>query len=185
MPATPQDLFARLDALGVETVTHRHDAVFTVEEAKSLRGDLEGGHTKNLFLKDKKGALWLVVALEDREINMKELRRRIGSAPLSFARPEILMAVLGVEPGSVTPFALINDAEARVNVVLDEEMMAMTPLNYHPLTNTRTTTITPDGLLAFIASCGHQPAITDLADLAPPLEDQGGLSRVSGPASGR
>ena len=163
MPATPEDLFARLDALGIQITTYDHDAVFTVEEARSLRGDLEGGHTKNLFLKDKKGALWLVVALEDRKIDMKDLRRRIGSAPLSFARPEVLIEVLGVEPGSVTPFAVINDREARVNVVLDREMMEMTPLNFHPLTNTRTTAITPHGLLAFVASCGHKPAITDLA----------------------
>jgi Ala-tRNA(Pro) deacylase len=142
MPATEEDLFARLSELGIETETVRHPAVFTVEESKALRGDLPGGHTKNLFLKDKKGALWLVVALEDRPVDMKDLRRRIGSAPLSFGRPELLKEVLGIDPGSVTPFAVINDTENRVNVVLDA--------------------VTPEGLVAFIRSCGHEPAVVAL-----------------------
>ena len=143
MPATEEDLFARLSELGIETETVRHPAVFTVEESKALRGDLPGGHTKNLFLKDKKGALWLVVALEDRAIDMKDLRRRIGSAALSFGRPELLKEVLGIDPGSVTPFAVINDTGNRVNVVLDAEMMSLRALNFHPLTNTATTSVTP------------------------------------------
>ncbi len=162
MPATPDDLFQRLAELGIETTTHEHPPVFTVEESRRLRGDLPGGHCKNLFLKDKKGVLWLVVALENRQIEMKDLRRRIDSSHLSFAKPDLLMAVLGVEPGGVTPFALINDTEVRVKVVLDRKMMDKKPLNYHPLTNTRTTAITPDDLLAFIASCGHRPRIVDL-----------------------
>ena len=162
MPATEEDLFARLSALGIETETVRHPAVFTVEESKALRGDLSGGHTKNLFLKDKKGALWLVVALEDRAVDMKDLRRRIGSAQLSFGRPELLKEVLGIDPGSVTPFALINDTENRVNVVLDLEMMSLQALNFHPLTNTATTSVTPEGLAAFIRSCGHEPAVVAL-----------------------
>jgi Ala-tRNA(Pro) deacylase len=162
MPATEEDLFARLSELGIETETVRHPAVFTVEESKALRGDLPGGHTKNLFLKDKKGALWLVVALEDRAVDMKDLRRRIGSAQLSFGRPELLKEVLGIEPGSVTPFAVINDTEQRVNVVLDAEMMSFPVLNFHPLTNTATTSVTPEGLAAFIRSCGHEPAVVAL-----------------------
>jgi Ala-tRNA(Pro) deacylase len=162
MPATEQDLFARLFELGIETETVRHPAVFTVEESKALRGDLPGGHTKNLFLKDKKGALWLVVALEDRAVDMKDLRRRIGSAPLSFGRPELLKEILGIDPGSVTPFAVINDTETRVNVVLDAEMMSLQALNFHPLTNTATTSVTPDGLAAFIRSCGHEPVVVAL-----------------------
>ena len=162
MPATEEDLFARLSELGIETETVRHPAVFTVEESKALRGDLPGGHTKNLFLKDKKGALWLVVALEDRPVDMKDLRRRIGSAQLSFGRPELLKEVLGIDPGSVTPFAVINDTENRVNVVLDAEMMSFQALNFHPLTNTATTSVTPEGLAAFIRSCGHEPAVVAL-----------------------
>jgi len=162
MPVTEEDLFARLSELGIETETVRHPAVFTVEESKALRGDLPGGHTKNLFLKDKKGALWLVVALEDRPVDMKDLRRRIGSAQLSFGRPELLKEVLGIDPGSVTPFAVINDTENRVNVVLDAEMMSFQALNFHPLTNTATTSVTPEGLAAFIRSCGHEPAVVAL-----------------------
>lgn len=162
MTATPDDLFARLNALGLETTTVDHPAVFTVEEAKAHRGDLAGGHSKNLFLKDKKGVLWLVVTLEDRAIDMKDLRRRIGSAPLSFGKPELLEDVLGVTPGSVTPFALINDRETRLRVVLDQEMMGCEVLNYHPLVNTQTTQITPDGLLAFIRDCGHEPEVVQL-----------------------
>jgi Ala-tRNA(Pro) deacylase len=163
MPATEEDLFARLAALGVTVETHRHAPVFTVAQAKALRGELPGGHTKNLFLKDKKGALWLIVAMEDRPIDLKKLRCRIGSAPLSFATAGVLREVLGVEPGSVTPFALINDSERRTTVVLDAEMMAAQPVfNFHPLANTATTAIRPHDLLAFIHSCGHAPRIIDL-----------------------
>lgn len=162
MPATEAQLFAHLEALGVHVETHRHPPVFTVAEAKALRGGLEGAHTKNLFLKDKKGVLWLVVALEDRVIDLKNLRYKIGAAPLSFAGAATLRARLGVEPGSVTPFALINDAEAAVRVVLDAEMMDAQALNFHPLINTATTTITAQGLLAFIRSCGREPAIVAL-----------------------
>src|SRR6266511_4987440 len=106
MPATEEDLFARLAALGITVETHRHAPVFTVAQAKALRGELPGAHTKNLFLKDKKRVRWLVVAMEDRAIDLKVLRRRNGSAPLSFASADVLREVLGVDAGSVTPFAL-------------------------------------------------------------------------------
>jgi Ala-tRNA(Pro) deacylase len=159
---TEQELLAHLDRLGIEVTTSRHPPVFTVAEAKALRGQLPGAHTKNLFLKDKKQALWLVVALEDRVIDLKALRHRIGAAPLSFAGGGTLRATMGVEPGSVTPFALINDGEAVVRVVLDAEMMRSDLLNFHPLTNTATTAITAAGLLAFIRSCGHEPLVVDL-----------------------
>ena len=162
MAMTPDDLLDHLDSLGLETTTHQHTAVFTVDESKALRGDMPGGHCKSLFLKDKKGQLWLVVALEDRAIDMKELRRRIGAAQLSFGKPELLAEVLAVEPGSVTPFALVNDPDHRVNVILDAEMMTYDPLNYHPLINTATTAIAPADLLAFIAECGHQARVVEL-----------------------
>lgn len=162
MPATEQDLFDLLASLGVETETSRHPPVFTVEEAKAHRGNLSGAHTKNLFLKDKKGQLWLVVALEDRPVDLKDLRRRIGAASLSFGKPELLHDVLGVEPGSVTPFAVINDRDTRVRVVLDAEMMTSERLNYHPLTNAATTAVSPAGLLAFLRACGHEPLVVAL-----------------------
>jgi len=161
-PATEADLFARLQQLGVPVETHRHPPVFTVAEARMLRGALPGQHTKNLFLKDKKGVLWLVVADEERAVDLKALRHRIGAAPLSFASAEVLRERLGVEPGSVTPFALINDAQAAVRVVLDAGMMAADILNFHPLANTATTAISPDGLIAFIRSCGHEPLLVAL-----------------------
>jgi len=162
MPATEQDLLSRLDALGIEHTTHRHPAVFTVEEARAHCGHLPGRHCKNLFLKDKKGVLWLVVARDDAPIAMKQLDKRIGAARLSFGKPELLAEVLGVIPGAVTPFALINDTEQQVNVVLDEAMMASDLVNYHPLTNEATTALAPDALLAFIGACGHEPAIVNI-----------------------
>ena len=162
MAATEQDLLEFLDRLGVATETARHAPVFTVEEAKAHRGARAGVHTKNLFLKDKKGQLWLVVTAEDRAVDLKDLRRRIGSAPLSFARPDALLDALGVAPGSVTPFAVINDAAGRVRVVLDAEMMKGARLNFHPLTNAATTAIAPEGLLKFLDACGHAPLVVAL-----------------------
>ncbi len=162
MPATPDELFARLEELGIETTTHTHPPLFTVEESKRLRGDLPGGHCKSLFLKDRKGRLWLVVVLEDRTVDLKRLRRRLGaSKTLSFGRPELLEEVLGVTPGAVTPFALINDTGRRVQVVLDKAMLTHDPLNYHPLHNAATTAIAPDDLVRFIESCGHRPIVLD------------------------
>ncbi|MDE0994289.1 MAG: prolyl-tRNA synthetase associated domain-containing protein [Rhodospirillales bacterium] len=162
MKNTKEDLFERLNQLGIETQTVEHPPAFTVEDAKAHRGNLSGAHSKNLFLKDKKGQLWLVVCLEDREVNMKDLKTRIGSAHLSFGKTDLLMDVLGVSPGSVSPFTLINDAEMRVRVVLDQEMMACLYLNFHPLENTATTQISNEGLLSFIKSCGHQTDIVAL-----------------------
>jgi Ala-tRNA(Pro) deacylase len=162
MPATRQDLFARLEDLGIATETKTHPPVYTVEEARALRGEIAGGHCKNLFLKDKKQALWLVVCREDAAIDLKALPARIGSARISFGKPDLLMAVLGVEPGSVTPFALINDTSNQVNVILDETMMKHDILNYHPLDNTATTSIAADDLVTFIRSCGHNPQIVNI-----------------------
>ncbi len=161
MAATREELFARLAELGIETATHAHPPVFTVEEAVQHCGHLPGGHCKSLFLKDKKGALWLVVTLDHRRVDLKALAGAIGAARLSFGRPELLREALGVSPGSVTPFALINDREGRVNVVLDGAMMDAPVLNYHPLENDATTAIGPDGLRAFLASCGCAPRTLD------------------------
>lgn len=162
MTATRETLLARLDALGLDTVTVDHPAVYTVEEAKRLRGDLPGTHSKNLFLKDKKGRLWLVVAMEDRDVDLKALRKTIGAATLSFGKPDLLMEVLGLEPGSVTPFGVVNDLENRITVVLDEGLMGADALNFHPLANTATTRISPDGLLAFLRDTGHEPLVVTL-----------------------
>lgn len=162
-PATQDELFVLLDDLGVETITHRHQPVFTVEESRDLRGILPGAHCKSLFMKDKKGVLWLAVVMENRKLDMKALSGVIGSARLSFASPDRLFEYLGVTPGSVTPFALINDRERRVRIVLDAEIMAAALANFHPLSNDATTAIQPRDLLRFIEHCGHEAEIVDLS----------------------
>ena len=160
MPPSPEALFAYLDSLGIAHKTVTHPAVFTVEEARSLRGAVPGGHTKNLFLRDKKGAVYLVVASEDASIELRGLHRQLGaSGRFSFGSAELMRELLGVEPGSVTPFAVINDTDRRVTVVLDAPMMANEVLNFHPLVNTATTTISRQGLLKFLEATGHSPRI--------------------------
>ena len=157
MPATPDDLFAYLDSLGIAHRTVTHPPLFTVEQSRGLRGTIPGGHTKNLFLKDKKDSLVLVVALEDAVIELKSLHRRIGaSGRFSFGSADLLRETLGVEPGSVTPFAAINDTACRVGVVLDAAMMAHETLNYHPLRNTMTTSIASADLIRFLKATGHE-----------------------------
>ncbi len=159
MPASRTELFALLDRLGIKTRTFDHEPVFTVEQAKKVHEDVPGGHCKNLFCKDEKGVLWLIVALEDAVIDLKAAPAKIGSRRLSFGKPELLMEVLGIEPGSVTPFSLINDKTNRVNVILDEAMIKLDQLNFHPLKNDATTSITASDLLTFISACGHSPRI--------------------------
>jgi Ala-tRNA(Pro) deacylase len=165
MAATPDALFSRLDALGIRHATHHHPPLRTVADSVRLRGDLPGGHCKSLFLRDRKGGLWLVVMLEDRRLDLKALADRLAAPRFSFASPELMQQVLGVVPGSVTPFALINDAGRRVRTVLDAGMLEFDPLHYHPLINTATTAISPGDLQRFIADCGHTPALLDLAGL--------------------
>jgi Ala-tRNA(Pro) deacylase len=164
MPATPAELFALLDRLGIAHRTVTHAPLFTVEQSQALRGMIPGGHTKNLFLKDKKDALFLVVAAEDAAIDLKGLHRLLGaSGRFSFGAAELLRAVLGVEPGAVTPFGAINDTAGRVTVVLDATMMAHQTLNYHPLDNTMTTAIGRDDLVKFLHATGHVPRIVAVA----------------------
>lgn len=155
--ATPDQLFAELDRLSIAHATITHPPVFTVEEAKALRGKIEGGHTKNLFLKDKHDRLFLAVTLEDVPVDLKALGPLIGArGRLSFAAAELLRAHLGVEPGSVTPFALINDKAQTVTPALDEAMLALATLNFHPLENTMTTAISNEALVRFVAAQGHK-----------------------------
>jgi len=165
--ATREDLFRLLDELGIPHRTVQYRPVHTVDEARAHRGELPGGHCKNLFLKDRKGRLFLVVMLEDRPIDIQKLARHLGVARLSFGNPDLLREALGVEPGSVTPFALMNDRRARVEAVLDRDMLEHDPLHYHPLENDATTAIAAEDLLRFIAACGHRPRIVDFEDLTP------------------
>jgi Ala-tRNA(Pro) deacylase len=159
LPASPADLFAYLDSLGIVHQTLNHAPVFTVEDART-HDRPAGGYTKNLFLRDKKGALYLVVAPEDAAIELKSLHRLLGATGrFSFASADLMRELLGVEPGSVTPFAVMNDNTGRVAVILDAAMMVHNVLNFHPLVNTGTTTISREGLVRFLEATGHRPRI--------------------------
>jgi Ala-tRNA(Pro) deacylase len=162
---TPEELFARLDALKIAHKTYMHPPVFTVAEATALRGNLSGGHCKSLFLKDKKAGFWLAVMLEERRTDLKRLAAQLGAPRFSFGGAAELLRLLGVRPGSVTPFALFNDVQRVVTPILDAEMLDQNPLNFHPLENDRTTAISPVDLLRMIAASGHSPRIVELADL--------------------
>ena len=164
-PETRETLLARLDVLGIDYTEYTHPAVFTVAEAKELRGDLPGAHCKSLFLEAKGSALFLVILLEWRRIDMKELADLLSSRRLSFGKPDLLMKKLGVKPGSVTPFAAINDTgpkEGRVTIVLDKNMMEIALVNFHPLINTATIGLSPQNLQCFLVDCDHVPLILDL-----------------------
>ena len=159
---SPQDLFERLDSLGIEISTIEHPPVFTVEEAKQHRGELEGVHIKNLFLRNKKKKMWLVVAVEDTPIDLKALGEALDAGRLSFGSPERLAQYLGVIPGAVTPFAAINDEEGQVSVVLDRRIFEADPVHCHPLVNTMTTAIRGDDLKRFLVDTGHEPRLVDI-----------------------
>lgn len=163
MPVDREGVLKFLDELGIESTTVNHPPLFTVEESQALRGEIPGGHTKNLFLKDKKDQVFLVTTLEDAELDLKHIHHRIGaSGRVSFGKPELLLELLGVVPGAVTPLGLINDRPPRVRVVLDRELMAHEVVNCHPLVNTATTSLRSGDLLKFIRATGHEPAVLDL-----------------------
>lgn len=162
MPATRADLFAVLDDLGIAHETIEHPAVFTVAESAHLRSLIEGGKSKNLFLKDKKGRLFLLTAEDEAEIDLKRQHEKLGAqGRLSFASADLLEEVWGVTPGSVTPFGAINDREGRVTVALDSGLLARGRVNFHPLQNTATTAVSADDLLRFLRATGHEPLIVD------------------------
>lgn len=155
-------LFARLDELGLGHRTVEHPALYTVEQSRELRGDLPGAHIKNLFLRDKKRRMWLVTVLEDREMDLKALRHQIGAqGNLSFGNAELLMEHLGVIPGAVTPFSVINDRAGKVTMVLDKALLEIDPVNAHPLRNDRTTAIAPGDLVRFLEAENHTPQVLD------------------------
>jgi len=163
MPASPADLLAYLTNLGVETKTIDHPPLFTVEDSRTLRGDIPGGHTKNLFVKDKKGRLFLLVLGEETQVDLKRVHEKIGAqGRVSFGSAELLEEVFGVRPGAVTPFGAINDKAGRVSVILDEAMMGSERLNFHPLVNTRTTGLASADLIKFLRSTGHEPFVVAL-----------------------
>ncbi len=162
-PATPEDLYAFLDRQGIAHRTLEHPPVFRVGEGEEIKAALPGGHTKNLFLKDAKDQLWLISALGETRIDLKALPAVIGSARLSFGREDLLLEALGVRPGSVTLFALINDPGHRVRFVLDKALTAHEIVNFHPLANTATTAISSRGMLDFLGALGVEPIVVDFA----------------------
>jgi Ala-tRNA(Pro) deacylase len=165
-PFAPPDLYAFLAAHGIAQCTLEHPAVFRVDEGHDIKADLPGGHTKNLFLKDARGQIWLICALGETMIDLKRLPPVIGAARLSFGSAELLFEALGVRPGSVTLFALVNDRARRVRLVLDADLLKPEPVNFHPLTNTATTAISQAGLRAFLAALDIRPQIVDFSQLA-------------------
>lgn len=168
MSASPDDLFAYLQTLGISCQTIHHVAVFTVEESQQLRGEIAGAHVKNLFLKDKKSNLFLISALEDTRIDLKTIHEVIGGqGRVSFCSADQLREFLGVEPGSVTPLAVLNDKNGRVKAILDERLMGYDVINVHPLVNTMTTSLARDDLLAFMSATGHAPLIAGVGTAAP------------------
>jgi Ala-tRNA(Pro) deacylase len=160
MPMTPEDLLARLDALGIAHTTVRHAPLFTVEQSKTVQKGLEGGHTKNLFVKDKKGRHFLVSMEQDAVVDLKTIHTAIGGqGRVSFGNADDMMAMLGVVPGSVTLFGVINDIAHQVTVFIDEGLLAHDMINAHPLTNEATTSIATADMLRFLASVGHEARI--------------------------
>jgi Ala-tRNA(Pro) deacylase len=167
MTADRAALIAFLDRIGVAHATLEHEPVFRVEEGLEIKARLPGGHTKNLFLKDGKGQLWLISALGETAIDLKRLPKTIGSARLSFGSAELMQETLGVTPGSVTALALINDTERRIRFVTDKALMAADPVNFHPLTNAATTAISQAGFRAFLAALAIEPLVVDFAASVP------------------
>ncbi|MDO9586754.1 MAG: prolyl-tRNA synthetase associated domain-containing protein [Brevundimonas sp.] len=166
-PAFDRDrLLAWMAANGVAQTTHDHPAVFRVDEGRELKAAMPGVHTKNLFLKDKKGRLWLISARQDTVVDLKRAPRTIGSDRLSFGNEGLLYETLGLTPGSVTALGLINDAERRVTFVLDKALWDAEIVNFHPLTNTATTGLAQADFRRFLTLIGREPMVVDFARLA-------------------
>ena len=164
MPATPEQLLEFLQELGIETTTTEHEAVFSVDQSKGLHMKIPGGHTKNLFVKDKKNNYFLLVIEQSAKVDLNRLHPTIGAkSRLSFGKPEPLMEYLGVEPGSVTAFSVINDKENQVQLIIDKPLLVHEKINCHPLTNEMTTTICRGDLLKFLAKVDHEPQILQLS----------------------
>ena len=165
MTASPDDLFAYLDELGIAHATHWHEPTFTVEEGRELKASLPGGHTKNLFLKDKDGAIVLIAAEAHSQLKLNQLHKLIGTKRLSFGPAELMQDLLGVQPGSVTAFALMNDRAGRVRFLVDAALMEHEPVNFHPMTNTGTTAISRADFRKFVEATGHEFELVDFTEL--------------------
>lgn len=162
MPATPADLFALFDRLDIEHSTVAHPPFFTVEEGRPWHDRIPGAHGKNLFLKDRKGGIWLVVMPAEKRADLGRLEKTLGAPRFSFARPDVLLDVLALTPGSVTPFGLINDTRRVVTVILDQDMLDSEWVNFHPLHNAASTTLRSADLVRFVRALGYDPVIVRL-----------------------
>jgi Ala-tRNA(Pro) deacylase len=171
---SPKELLDRLDALGIRSETIEHEPVFTVAESKPIKARIPGAHSKNLFVKDKKGRFFLISAKDETPIDLKRTHEAIGaSGRLSFGSADQLRALLGVEPGSVTAFAVANDTEGKVTMVLDTNLMEHERVNFHPLVNSMTTGVSREDLVKFLRATGHDPLILKLPEPPPELPDNG------------
>ena len=157
---TPEELFAYLDSLGIAHKTQYHPPVFTVAESQALRDEIPGGHTKNLFLKDKKDQYFLLTVDEHATVDLKTVHQIVGGASkFSFGKPEKLMEYLGVIPGAVTAFGIVNDHGKNVTIVLDADLMKNEIINCHPLSNDATTSVSSADLIRFVEATGHTPHV--------------------------
>lgn len=164
-------VFELLAKLGINHVTIEHPPLHTVEESRALRGEIAGGHVKNLFVKDKGGSFYLITAEEDSPLDLKTIDKAIGAkGRVSFASAEQLMTHLGILPGSVSPLALVNETAGAVRFIIERKLLDHAVLNVHPLINTRTSSIATEGLLAFVRATGHEPAAMALPYRAPAAE---------------
>ena len=161
MAAAPEDLFAYLDRLGIEHTTMTHPPIFTVEEGRAWHDTIPGLHCKNLFLKDRRDKIWLAVMPGEKRADLNRLEKRVHAARLSFGKPDLLLEVLGLTPGSVTPFGLINDRARLVTVVVDEDVLKSEWVNFHPLHNAASTTLRSADLVRFMRALGYDPVFAD------------------------
>ncbi|MCB9988016.1 MAG: prolyl-tRNA synthetase associated domain-containing protein [Rhodospirillales bacterium] len=166
-PLTPAQLLAQLDTLEITYNIYEHEPFFTVEEGLEFEKDIPGLHCRNLFLRDKKGSMFLITLANETAVDLKKLAPLIGAGRLSFGSPERLWRTLGVRPGSVCPFAIANNTGKDVTLILDQSMMDAHLVNYHPLINTMTVGLQPCDLIKFIETCGHTPIILDLKAATP------------------
>ena len=164
MPKTTRELLDYLAGLGISATTVTHPPLFTVADSQRLRGEIAGAHTKNLFVKDKKDAYFLLTVGEEAVVDLKQIHQVIGaSGRVSFGRPEKLLEYLGVTPGAVTAFGIVNDIGKKIKIVFDEALMESEIINAHPLTNEATTSIARDDLLRFVETTGHEPFVLKLS----------------------
>ena len=166
------ELYALFRQHGIGWTRHSQPPLHTVEENRALRGELPGAHVKNMFLKDRKGQLWLVTCLEDRQIRIRDQEKEIGAQKCSFAKPEVLWQAVGLRPGAVSPFGLINDPGHAVRVVLDRQMLNFDPINAHPLHNEATMAISVADFRRFLRITGHEPLLVDFDALEAKARDR-------------